>query len=67
MKVFEDEERAGRLADRTIIGRNSEPEDLVGACVFFCQPGAAYITGQTLYACGGLSLYPEFRNAWSSE
>ena len=55
MKVFEDEERAGRLADRTIIGRNSEPEDLVGACVFFCQPGAAYITGQTLNVDGGFS------------
>lgn len=27
---------------------------------------ASYITGQTIYACGGLTLYPDFRRAWSS-
>ena len=25
-----------------------------------------YVTGQTIFACGGLTLYPEFRVAWSS-
>jgi len=27
---------------------------------------AACITGQTMYVDGGLTLYPDFRNAWSS-
>jgi NAD(P)-dependent dehydrogenase (short-subunit alcohol dehydrogenase family) len=27
---------------------------------------ASYITGQTIYACGGLTLYPDFRKPWSS-
>lgn len=28
---------------------------------------ASYITGQTLYVDGGLTLYPDFRTSWSSE
>ncbi len=28
---------------------------------------AAYITGQTLFVDGGLTLYPDFRTPWSSE
>ncbi len=27
---------------------------------------ASYITGQTIYACGGLTLYPDFCKPWSS-
>jgi hypothetical protein len=26
----------------------------------------SYITGQTIYACGGLTLYPEIRGYWAS-
>lgn len=53
--VFADVARAQRLADQTIIGRNSVPEDLVGACIFFCSPASAYITGQTLNVDGGFT------------
>ena len=28
---------------------------------------AAYITGQTLFVDGGLTLYPSFETTWSSE
>ena len=28
---------------------------------------AAYITGQTIFVDGGLTLYPSFREPWSSE
>ena len=54
-KVFADSERAGRLADATILGRNSVPEDLVGTAVFLASPASAYMTGQTLMVDGGFT------------
>lgn len=53
--VFEDAERSQRLADATLIGRNSVPEDLVGAAIFLSSPAASYITGQTLPVDGGFT------------
>lgn len=53
--VFDDAERSQRLADATMVGRNSVPEDLVGAALFFCSPAAHYVTGQTLPVDGGFS------------
>lgn len=40
---------------RIPLGRVAEPEDLVAATLFFCGPGASFITGQVLYADGGLT------------
>ena len=34
---------------------------------FLCSDEAAYITGQTLFVAGGLTLYPSFETTWSSE
>ena len=42
-------------------------EEMAAIFAFFGSEDSSYITGQTLYACGGLSLYPEFRTAWASE
>jgi glucose 1-dehydrogenase len=36
------------------------------ACFLSCDD-AAYITGQTIFVDGGLTLYPSFREPWSSE
>jgi NAD(P)-dependent dehydrogenase (short-subunit alcohol dehydrogenase family) len=33
--------------------RDQQPEDVVGAVVFLCGPGAAFITGQTMVIDGG--------------
>jgi len=54
-KVFADEERAEKLAGRTMLGRNSAPEDLVGTAVFLASPASAYMTGQTLMVDGGFT------------
>ena len=40
------------VAARTI-QRDQLPEDVVGAVVFLCTPGAAFITGQTMVIDGG--------------
>ena len=38
-----------------------------GVCAFLACDDAAYITGQTIFVDGGLTLYPDFREPWSSE
>ena len=48
------------------ITRAAEPDEIASVFAFLASDEASYITGQTLYACGGLTLYPEFRTAWAS-
>jgi glucose 1-dehydrogenase len=47
-------------------GRAAEADEIASVFVFLASDDASYITGQTIFACGGLTLYPEFRVAWSS-
>jgi glucose 1-dehydrogenase len=48
------------------LGRAAESEEIAAVFAFLASDEASYITGQTLFACGGLTLYPEFRVAWAS-
>lgn len=48
------------------MGRPGEGEEIAAVFAFLASDEASYITGQTIFACGGLTLYPEFRVAWSS-
>jgi glucose 1-dehydrogenase len=48
------------------VGRAAQAEEVAAAFLFLASPEASYITGQTLYVCGGLTLYGEFRENWSS-
>jgi glucose 1-dehydrogenase len=48
------------------MGRAAKPEEIASVFAFLASDEASYITGQTIFACGGLTLYPEFRVAWSS-
>ena len=43
------------LKERIPLGRVAEPEDVVGAVLFFCSPAADYVTGQILYLDGGIT------------
>jgi glucose 1-dehydrogenase len=42
-------------------------EEMAAVTAFLCSDEAAYITGQTLFVDGGLTLYPSFMTTWSSE
>ena len=40
---------------------------MAAAVAFLCSDEVAYITGQTLFIDGDLTLYPAFETAWSSQ
>lgn len=56
----------GEVESHIPIGRAARACEIAAVFAFLASDEASYITGQTLYACGGLTLYPEFRVAWSS-
>jgi 3-oxoacyl-[acyl-carrier protein] reductase len=45
-----------RLKQSVPMQRIGTPQDIAVAVEFFASPAASYITGQTLYVCGGRSL-----------
>lgn len=50
-----DPEVRDRLLQRIPLGRVAEPADVVAPVLFFCSPGAAFVTGQVLYLDGGIT------------
>ncbi|MDN7025180.1 glucose 1-dehydrogenase [Methanoculleus sp. FWC-SCC1] len=62
----EDPEKKAEVESHIPIGRAGTPEEIAAVFAFLASDDASYITGQTVYACGGLTLYPDFRTAWSS-
>ncbi|WP_207485676.1 glucose 1-dehydrogenase [Arenibaculum pallidiluteum] len=48
------------------MGRAGSPEEMAAVFAFLASDEASYVTGQTLYACGGLTLFNEFRTNWAS-
>ena len=63
----DDPEKKRQVAEHIPMGRAGTAEEMAGVAAFLASEQAAYMTGQTLFVDGGLSLYPDFRTPWSSE
>lgn len=61
-----DPQRRAEVESHIPMGRAGTPEEIAAVFAFLASDDASYITGQTIFACGGLTLYPEFRHSWSS-
>lgn len=48
------------------MGYAAMPDDVAPLFAFLASDEASYITGQTVYVDGGLTLYGDFRRNWSS-
>jgi glucose 1-dehydrogenase len=48
------------------LGRAGTADEIAAVFAFLASDDASYITGQTIFACGGLTLFGEFRDNWAS-
>lgn len=48
--------RIDALAQSIPVGRLGQPEDVARAVLFLAHPESSFITGQTLFVCGGTSI-----------
>jgi glucose 1-dehydrogenase len=55
------------VTDHIPMPRPGEADEMAGVVAFLASDDAAYITGQTIFVDGGLTLFADFREPWSSE
>jgi glucose 1-dehydrogenase len=63
----DDPEKAKLVTIHIPLGRAGTADEMAGVTCFLASDDAAYITGQTIFIDGGLTLYADFREPWSSE
>jgi glucose 1-dehydrogenase len=63
----DDPEKAALVTSHIPMGRPGLAEEMAATAAFLLSDEAAYITGQTIFVDGGLTLYADFRGTWSSE
>jgi glucose 1-dehydrogenase len=63
----DDPVKSEMVASHIPLGRAATADEIAGVCAFLASDDAAYITGQTIFVDGGLTLYADFREPWSSE
>ena len=54
--IPKDSPKIAQVADNVPVGRLGEPDDVARAVLFFVAPEAGFVTGQTLFVCGGTSV-----------
>jgi glucose 1-dehydrogenase len=61
-----DPEKRAMVESHIPMGRAATPEEIAPIFAFLASEDASYMTGQTLYACGGITLHTDFAKNWSS-
>lgn len=61
----DDPKKKEEIESHIPMGRSGTPEEMAAVAAFLASDDAAYITGQTLFIDGGLTLYPSFRTPWT--
>lgn len=61
-----DPQKKAEINSHIPLARPGTPEEMAAATAFLVSDEASYITGQTLYIDGGLTLYADFREPWSA-
>jgi glucose 1-dehydrogenase len=64
---IDDPEKRALVTAHIPMGRAGLAEEMAATTAFLLSDDAGYITGQTLFVDGGLTLYADFRGTWSSE
>ena len=62
----EDVQKRKEVESHIPMGRVGTAREMAAITAFLASDDAAYITGQTLFADGGLTLYPDFLTPWSA-
>lgn len=62
----DDPQKRKEVESHIPMGRAGTPEEMAAITAFLASDDAAYITGQTLFVDGGLTLYPDFLKPWSA-
>jgi glucose 1-dehydrogenase len=63
----DDPVKAEQVTSHIPIPRPGTADEMAAVVCFLASDDAAYITGQTIFVDGGLTLYADFREPWSSE
>src|SRR5438552_2372364 len=63
----DDPVKAAAVEEHIPLRRAGTAGEMAGVTCFLASDEAAYITGQTIFVDGGLTLYPSFATPWSSE
>ncbi len=62
----DDPKKKANVVSHIPMKRAGEPDEVAAVFVFLASKAASYITGQTIFVDGGLTLYPSFTENWSS-
>jgi glucose 1-dehydrogenase len=64
---IDDPVKRAQVEEHIPMQRAGDADEMAGVTCFLSSDLAAYITGQTIFVDGGLTLYPSFLTPWSSE